>query len=363
MCPRKLSRDRSEQEECNTHECVGDEICIAHQDLVLTLDGSGSLRESGFEVVRAFAANLTDRYQSMYYGREDMKIGVVEFGNGDLESEADGSTSIKKALYIQGITADLGLVREKVEALHWLQGFTNMAQGLHEADVMLGQTGRAEAQSAIMVISDGKFSMEFQTAEKARELKDKNVMLYLVAITEVKGKDLQTFRRFASRPSESNFVRIPGLAALKYNADLFTGQIIAKFCPNSFSPSMEQREIEKDEYMLAHQNGYPSSGCGAWTWNGYGFNPESCMQKALEQEVLSFSFGKGKYAFGGCYSEAVHVDMDYWNAILNTRTNPPCPDGAWVGNPYYDTYIIKPQPSYDFATASASAALVQEHKK
>merc|ERR1719401_3391229 len=32
-------------QECNTQDCVGDEICIARQDLVIALDGSGSVRQ------------------------------------------------------------------------------------------------------------------------------------------------------------------------------------------------------------------------------------------------------------------------------------------------------------------------------
>ena len=89
-------------------------------------------------------------------------------------------------------------------------------------------------------LADGKFSMEFQTAEKSRELKDKNVQIYEVAITEVKAEDLRTFKEFSSFPHETNYVRIPGLEALKYNPDLFTGQVIAKFCPDAFSPSQQE---------------------------------------------------------------------------------------------------------------------------
>jgi hypothetical protein len=341
-CPKKKSNSRYEEEDCNTHPCVGDEICIAKQDLVLTVDGSGSLRESGFEVVRNFAANLTMRYQSFYYGKEDMKIGVVYFGNGALEAQPDGTTNIAEALYVQGLTGDLALVETKIREMSWLRGFTNMAQGFAKADVMLGQTGRADAQSAVMVISDGKFSMEFQTAEKARELRDKNVMVYLVAITEVKGADLQSFRRFASRPIETNYVRIPGLEALKYNADLFTGRILAKFCPASFSPSSQKQKEEELEYMKIHENGYPSDSCGTWNWHGKGFNLESCMAQALDLHLLAFAFGKGRYMEGGCYSEAIEVTQDFWNQNLETKTNPPCPNGVWEMNPYFDTYIIKP---------------------
>jgi hypothetical protein len=341
-CPRRRSADRYEEKVCNAHDCVGDEVCVAKQDLVLTIDGSGSLRESGFEIVRNYAANLTTRYESMYYGMEDMKLGVVYFGNGQLEAQPDGTTTIAEALYIQGLTSDLGLIHDRIMEQTWLRGFTNMAQGLHQANSMLGQTGRAEAQSAVMVISDGKFSMQYQTAEKARELKDSNVMLYLVAITEVKGDDLRTYRRFASRPIQTNFVRIPGLTALEYNADLFTGRIIAKFCPKAFSPSMQMQKDQEQEYMMIHEQGYPSDSCGTWVWHDRGHTLEECMQIALEADLLAFAFGSGEYMGGGCYSEAIEVTEEFWNMNLGSRQNPPCPNGNWVGNPYFDTYIIKP---------------------
>ena len=35
------------------------EICVANQDLILLVDGSGSLKEDGFAILRTFAANLT----------------------------------------------------------------------------------------------------------------------------------------------------------------------------------------------------------------------------------------------------------------------------------------------------------------
>merc|ERR1719198_2576621 len=96
-------------------------------------------------------------------------------------------------------------------------------------------------------------------------------MIYLVAITEVQGEALSDFRRFASRPIATNFIRIPGLQALKYNADLFTGRIIAKFCPEAFSPSQAMQKATELEYMLVHEQGYPSDSCGTWSWHGRGF--------------------------------------------------------------------------------------------
>merc|ERR1719336_846447 len=111
------------------------------------IDSSGSLRSSGFEVIRDFAANLTTRYQAIYYGQEDIRMGVDVFGNGHLVTQPDGTTQIAQALNVMGLTSDLAGVRDTIQGLTWQRGFTNMAQGFHMADVMLGQGGRAEAQS------------------------------------------------------------------------------------------------------------------------------------------------------------------------------------------------------------------------
>ena len=40
-CPKKKSRRRFQKRKCNKQDCVGDEICIAKQDLVIALDASG----------------------------------------------------------------------------------------------------------------------------------------------------------------------------------------------------------------------------------------------------------------------------------------------------------------------------------
>jgi hypothetical protein len=36
------------------------------------------------------------------------------------------------------------------------------------------------------------------------------------------------------------------------------------------------------------------------------------------------------------------VTQEFWELNLNSRQNPPCPNGDWVANPYFDTFIVKP---------------------
>mmetsp|Transcript_20636 Transcript_20636/g.42423 ORF Transcript_20636/g.42423 Transcript_20636/m.42423 type:complete len:994 (+) Transcript_20636:86-3067(+) len=340
-CPGKRSPMRSDTKVCNTQACMPDQMCIAKQDLVLAIDGSGSVKEDGFETIKKFAANLTERYNSVYFGEPAMQVGVVLFGNGQLIEGPDGSTIIESAIAAQGLTGDLELVRQKIKDLEFQKGFTNMAQALTAADNMLSLGGRSDAQSAVMVISDGKYSMEYQTQEKATELKDKNIQIFMAPITEVKGKELNNLKKWASQPWDTNYERIPGLAALKFNADIFAERLVAKFCPASMSPTLLRQQEAVKEYMMIHKNGWPSWECGQYWWIGKVANKDDCAAAARKKNQLAFSYGRS-YADGICYSEAIPVDMDHWQMWSQNRTSVPCENGDWKFNPFFDTFAVEP---------------------
>lgn len=277
----------------------------------------------------------------MYFGSEAMRVGVLLFGNGHLVTLPDGSTSITPAKNIQPLTADFATVRSKIAELKWQRGFTNMAQAFTLADTMLSQGGRSSAQSAVLMLSDGKYSFKYQTQEKARELKDKKVQIYMTPVSEFEGTELETLKQWASQPWETNFERIPGLAALKYNADLFVEKIITKFCPDSMSPSMMKAVENQKQYILIHENGWPTDACGVWFYVGKVNNKDDCASASRARGDLGFAFGKS-YAAGRCYSEKISISQALWNTWQTNRSDIPCPNGDWADNPFYDTYALNP---------------------
>jgi hypothetical protein len=337
-CPARKHPDRLEERECNTMDCVGDEVCIADMDLLILIDSSGSLKESGYEVVRDFAANLTARYKGMYYGKPMMQVGVILFGNGRVMPDG----TVAPAINVQGLTSDMAIVRERILETTWQRGLTNMAQAFTEADTMLQQGGRAEAQSAVLVISDGKYSFAFRTEQQVQKLKDKNVQIFMAPVADAKDDNLETIKKWASQPWETNYERIPGLLALSHNLDMFAGKLVAKFCSASMSPSAQAQREEDLQYMLIHEGGYPDDSCGTWTWHGHGYSTvEDCMLQAREVNTSAFAYGHGIMEHG-CYSEAIAVTEELWSMWLGDRISPPCPNGHWVANPYFDTYAIQP---------------------
>jgi len=341
-CPTPGSRARLDTDPCNTHSCVGDEICIAKQDLIIAVDGSGSLKEEGFEVLRDFAANLTSRYKAEYFGDSAMKVGLVEFGNGKLLD----SGAIEPALNIMDMSTDMDAAKEKIQGMTWQKGFTNIAQVFLLADNMVQRGGRADAQSAILLVTDGKIPFMHETKEKATKLKDKGFNVMLAVVSDALSVDMtKDIKELASLPLDTNFVHIPGLQALKYNPEEFTQQVTATFCPDSMSPSLQDQRDENRGYMLIRERGYPSDECGTWVDIGY-MNLEDCAEAAQKIGQACFAFGRGwqtpKAAVQHCYGEAITVTEENWMLFKKDRAMPPCPNGVWHDNPYYDVYCFDP---------------------
>merc|ERR1719333_2049319 len=251
-CPKPKSHYRYRVKKCNTFDRNGDEICIAKQDLVMAIDASGSLRADGFKIVKDFATKLVEKYKGEYYGFEDMRVGVVQFGNGKIE--ADGTVS--NAILIQELTSTMATVKTAITGLEYKKGFTNMAQAFGVAEKMFLLGGRKEAQSAVMTITDGKPSFLFQTYQKVMELKDKHVKLFFAPISNFKGDEMKLMKKWASSPWPTHLVHIPGLLPLQADEALFAQKILVKFCPEAMSPSAMMVEEKEQGYLLVREKGY-----------------------------------------------------------------------------------------------------------
>lgn len=337
-CPKPKNADRLQERPCNVQDCVGDEVCIATQDLIMAVDGSGSLKESGFDVVRSFAMNVTGRYKGEYYGKAAAQLGVLEFGNGQVMPDG----TIAPAINVLGLTADMEAVSASIEALTWQRGLTNMAQAFTLADTMLAQGGRPEATSAVLVFSDGMYSFEFMTAQAVQKLKDKNVMIFMAPIASGKSDYLKTLKSWASQPWQTNYERIPGLLALEHNLDMFAQKVVSKFCPASFSPSAEAAKEVSQQFMLIHENGEPSPECATMTGLGIMASIDECAAATREAGYLAFAFGKGPFEANKCKAANIESTESLWNELSADRTNPPCPGGEFTPNPYFDVFLCKP---------------------
>jgi len=336
-CPKTDSAFRYEKQMCNVHKCTGDEICVAQQDLILAVDGSGSLQETGFATIKSFTLTLLTKYQTEYFGSSAMKVGVLQFGNGVIL--ADGRT-VSPAINVQPLTADLALVKTSLENLPFKKGFTNMAQAFALAEVMYTGAGRKGAQSAILVITDGKPSFQFQTNELVQQLDDKNVQRYFLVVNENGGDDLKKMQKWASSPWETNLIHVPGLDALSADATVWAQKALVMFCPMSFSPGATHEKEEVQGFMLVKENGY----CGerGELLSKDASDEETCSYLARGMEAQSFLLGVW-FRRGYCYTSPTLVDAAQFTAWEANRVDPACSaaDG-WTTSKLFDFYALSP---------------------
>jgi uncharacterized protein YegL len=336
-CPKADSSFRYEYQECNVHKCVGDELCIANQDLILAVDGSGSLTEDGFGIMRNFVVALIEKYRTEYYGAAAMRVGVLQFGNGVI---LDDGVTVSPAINVQPLTDDMGLVKTALENLPYKKGFTNMAQAFALAEVMYTGAGRKGAQSAIMVITDGKPSFKFQTQELVEQLDDKAVQRFFLVVNEVGGDELKQMQKWASQPWETNVIHVPGLEALRADQGVWVQKAVVTFCPMSNSPSATHQEEQIEGYMLVKDQGYCGER-GALLSKDVP-DAESCAYLAQGAQAQAFLLGTW-FRKGYCYSSPMSVDESQYNAWELDRLQPACPaaDG-WTTSKIYDFYAIRP---------------------
>jgi len=368
-CPLDKNFRRYQKQECNTHDCQGDEVCIGMQDLVLLIDSSGSLREEGYAVVRNFAANLTDRYASSFKGDNDrIRLGAVLFGNGHLGP----NSIISPAIRLSDIGNDTHSVKNDILATKWQRGFTNLAQGFVLADTLLQQKGRAAAQSAVMVIWDGKYSFAFETTQKARALKDKNIQIYMAVIAGRLSEDQTNYihHYWVSSPFETNFEHIPGLESLENSMGEYIQKVIVKFCPQSFSPKQQKKIDDLAGFSKIKQFAMPGPGCAKVKKIGKFATRDECFQAAQQSNSQVFSFDRSwrNKKKSVCYispdfktfdlaeyakwtSVFVAADGTYMKNFNKDYAPVPCTGGTGTGkkfvdgwriNKQFNTYAIKP---------------------
>ena len=335
-CPKEDGPERAAEQECNTQPCVGDEICIANQDLLIAIDGSGSVREDGFNILKNYALDLLTKYHSEYYGAGAMKIGLIEFGNGIIMP--DGVT-VSPAMNLHSLSSDLGSVKSAVEGMVQKKGFTNMAQAFALAETMYTSAGRKGSQSALLVITDGKPSFKFQTNELVQQLDDKGVQRFFVVVSESE-KSLDVMKDWASAPWETNLLHVPGLSPLEADLGVWSQKALTLFCPMAMSPSLVTTKESSGGFMHVRDGGY-CGGRGALLSTEVN-DAEGCAFLSQGAGAQSFLLGIW-FRRGYCYAGEMTVDTTQYDAWSGDKVAPACPDG-WTNSMIFDFYAMEPIP-------------------
>jgi uncharacterized protein YegL len=186
-CPDPHDPDRKDTVACNTFTCPPALQCTDKQDILVLMDGSGSLGADGFDAVKAFVASL---FKRMSFGATTAKGGAVVFSSADQITMTSPMTEDGTAL----IAA--------VEGATWPFGSTDTTGALAMADQMLHNSGRTEVSrddTFVLLITDGPPNNIQNAIAAATKLHDR---ARLIVLAVGHGLDPYAMSEIATDPTD-----------------------------------------------------------------------------------------------------------------------------------------------------------------
>jgi len=285
VCPSEDDVARLGRTPCNTELCVGDENCVGELDIVLAIDGSGSLGEEGFAAVKTFAGKVVERLKPQAYGHDAVQAGAVLFGNGVLDTDR----VMSDAILVSALTTDMAKLKDSIDALEWQKGMTNMAQAMHKARSVVKTGARMSAQTVVILITDGRMAFKSQVAKAVEDIR-KSARLIVVHVQSHPLEDyVNLLKGFASRPWMTNYMLVRGRELLSADYATAVSTLVARTCKKVVSPSAASTLATTQGFALELE-GYS---CGDSAVGSMQRSPADCMAAAYEAspDFKAFAFG------------------------------------------------------------------------
>merc|ERR1740121_77441 len=238
-CADSWSTKRLQYKECNMHRCEVLPECNRTLDVILLIDGSGSLGEDGWKAEIMAAKTFVGAFKA---AEGKVHVAVILFSgprtwSGVSKCTGKGEAGVTLAdcgiTTVTHFTTDLDKVDEELTALTWPQGstLTSLALMTAEAEMALG---RADVHTLVVVMTDGR-PLSYRKTELASHTLRKKARLLWVPV-KMPPKVFPEIKKWATRRWEENIVKVDDFEALK-TPDPIT-HIIADICPK------EEPEIE-----------------------------------------------------------------------------------------------------------------------
>lgn len=197
--------------ECNNFACVKEAetlICRDTLDVVLLIDGSGSIGDAGWAASKIAAKLIVDAFKGD--AKSDNQIAVLLYS-------ADVTT-------VTHFTKEFDDVKTAIDGMTFPQSYTKTGKAL---DVARGELalGRADANSIVIVLTDGRPMSTRYTGKAARKLRKFSRLLWVPVTRWAPLSDIKTW---ASRPRKDNIVPMSSFDELDEPSSI--DEIIADSC-------------------------------------------------------------------------------------------------------------------------------------
>lgn len=227
QCPPKGLKMK-EFKRCNIKQCAKNTIkCNSKLDVVLLLDGSGSVGTSGFDATKVFAKKLVEAFNM---GQELAQLSVILYSGPrswtDLQECIKTGAEAKCQLHVvSSLTTDAGPVATAIDKLTWPKSTSFTSGALSMAKTVLKE-GRKDAQSVVVVFTHEMPNFKCQTTEAAQELMKSSRVIW-VPIGEY--VELEEVKKWASKPPRENIIPVKAFTDLAKPEKL--RDMIATICP------------------------------------------------------------------------------------------------------------------------------------
>jgi len=236
-CPGRWSSKRLEYKQCNMNRCslqVGAKTvtCKQELDVILLIDGSGSLGQTGWNAEIKAAKTFVDAFTGtgakanmavILYSGPRTWGGVYKcFGRN---TKAVNLETVCKIKTVTHFTADMAHVKTEIGKLVWPKGSTLTSLALLSAASELS-LGRKHAKSIVVAITDGRPLSYRATGLASREVR-KKARLVWVPVTS--NAPLWRIKRWATRRWQENVVLVKTFKDLE-KPDVVT-HVVANICP------------------------------------------------------------------------------------------------------------------------------------
>jgi len=235
-CPGQWDKERLQYKSCNQIMCTVPKDkpiiqCNRELDIVLLLDGSGSLGTKGWNAEIEAARMFTDAFKK---DEHKAQMSVIVFSGPKYMpgvKKCTGSSKDPVDLKKCGINtvthfiSDMKRVNQLLLSIDWPKGSTLTSLALATAKAELN-LGRKDAKSVVVVFTDGRPMSFRKTLIAARELR-KSARLMWVPVTA--HAPLKFIKRCATRRWQENIVIAKEFSELEKPATV--NHIIADMCP------------------------------------------------------------------------------------------------------------------------------------
>jgi hypothetical protein len=238
-CADEWSVKRLQYKECAMHRCEVLPECNRTLDVILLIDGSGSLGKEGWDAEMIAAKSFVAAFKAAD-GKVKMAVilfsgprtwsGVSKCTGKNTEGVTLDECGIKTVTHF---TSDLDNVDTLLTGLTWPEGSTLTSLALMTAETEM-TVGRADVHTLVVVMTDGR-PMSYRKTLMASETVRKRARLLWVPV-RMPGYVFPYIKTWATRRWQENIVKVDDFKALQ-TSDTIT-HIIADVCPK------EDAEIE-----------------------------------------------------------------------------------------------------------------------